>query len=718
MSFLGEIKRRKVFQVAAVYAVVAWLTIQIVDVVAEPLNLPDWFDTFVIVLFAIGFPIAVILAWAFDVTPQGIRSASDVEAAGVPSHATGQKLNYITHSLVLIAVGFLVVDQYLFDQGAEAIIAGAAQSGATSLAAGDGADSVQRLTIELGETTGLGQEGLGAELAISPDGSRLVYATNADGRFQLHMRQLDQFAPQPMAGTEVARMPFFSRDGEWVGYISGMGTLVKRVSIRGGPPQTLVEDAATPYGGTWETEDTIIYSTAYGPDNAGGRLMRVSTGAGEPEILASPEPGAAYMWPQILPGGNSVLLTHRGVSKAASESSIAQLSLDTGELSTLIPNAFNARYSPTGHIIFARAGALWAIRFDADRGEIRGIAAPVANNVQMNLATGHVPYDFSADGLLAYVVGPDTTDSAGLRRLVWVDRQGNEEYLDAPPQSYLFPRLSPDGQRLAVTVGSAVAVREQDVWIYDLARGTESRLTSDSDVGENRPVWTPDGQSVAYYSARPDPGIFSLAANGTGDEERITIGEGQQLPEFISPDGTELVFRMNNDLYLVSMEGERLPRPLLDGDFIEATASISPDGRWIAYTSNESGVGEIYVRPFPNVEDNRWQISTDGGGGAHWGPDGRELFYRSAGGSGNPVVMAVNVEVTDGVFSADVPEPLFAGPYISGFFTAPNYDLSADGQRFLMIIDDRQQVGANDQTRIAIVNNWFEELERLVPVQE
>ena len=260
MSFLGEIKRRKVFQVAAVYAVVAWLTIQIVDVVGEPLNLPDWFDTFVIVLFAVGFPIAVILAWAFDVTPEGIKQTSDSSATGPRAQATGYRLNYITHGLVLLAVGFLVLDQYFLVPGSEPPVSGPESSSIVS----------RTLEIGLGETERIGDTALDVHIAISRDGRDIVFARQRDGNSQLFHRRIDELQATPIPGTVGAFFPSFSPDGDWVLFFSAQSeNVLKKVSVETGAVQTLGV-ASYPNGGSWRADDTLFVATQ---DSAGGRSI-------------------------------------------------------------------------------------------------------------------------------------------------------------------------------------------------------------------------------------------------------------------------------------------------------------------------------------------------------------------------------------------------------------------------------------------------------------
>jgi len=411
-----------------------------------------------------------------------------------------------------------------------------------------------------------------------------------------------------------------------------------------------------------------------------------------------------------LPGGDAVLFTIRLLDGPASEGSIAVLSLETGEFQPLISQAFAASYAPTGHIVFARSGALWAVPFDPERLEIIGTETPMVEGVQTNGELGMAPYHFSDSGMLAYVRGREVSGSGGVTRgLVWVDREGREEPLDVDRDAYLNPRLSPDGQRLAVTIGGAQ--NEQDVWIYDLVRGAQSRLTFDSTAAEMRPVWTRDGQSIVYYSTGEESGIFRKAANGTGSEARLTSSDAQQLPEFFSPDGTQLIVRTNSregfDLYALSLDGEPRSTALLEMDYNEGWSAISPDGRWIAYMSNETDRYEIYVRPFPNVDDGRWQISTEGGSEPLWAPDGRELYYRNAG-----AVISVAVD-GESDFSAGQPEELFTGAYYDFGPAIPNWDIAHDGQRFLMMTA-AAPIEAQEES-IAIVHHWFEDLRRQVP---
>jgi len=586
------------------------------------------------------------------------------------------------------------------------------------------ANGIQRWAINLDETAVLGATGLVAEVAVSPDGRQIAYATGGTPNSRLYIRALDRFEPTLMPVPEGARRPFFSGDGEWVAF--GVLGDISKVSVRGGPPQTLATTGRI-FGGSWGDDDMIVVSLAgpvagmAGMGMSAGPLMRFPVTGGAPEVLISPEPGSLYTWPEVLPGANAVLFTIRAENTPASEGSIAVLDLDTNEHRTLILGGYNARYAPTGHIVFARGGALWAVPFDLQQLEITGTEAPMVEGVQMNSATGDVPYGFSDNGLLVYVRGSDTVASPAdpTRRFVWLDRNGREALLPAEVRTYFNLRISPDHQRVAVTIAAVIGgAVNQDIYILDLARSTLSRLTSDP-ANDQRAVWTPDGQRVVYWSAREESGLFWRAANGTGQADRLTMSLDNQHPEFFSPDGTQLVFRDSSqgnwDLWVRSMGAEPAAHPLLQTEFNEAFSTLSPNGRWMAYQSDETGRFEVYVRPFPNIDDDKIPISSNGGEEPLWGPDGGELFYVHQADDGDAEILRVAV-TEEPTFVAGEPEVLFTASSVweGG---SPRWDISSDGQRFLMIKNTDEADPAFAQASIAVVDNWFEDLRRLTPTE-
>jgi serine/threonine-protein kinase len=339
-----------------------------------------------------------------------------------------------------------------------------------------------------------------------------------------------------------------------------------------------------------------------------------------------------------------------------------------------------------------------AIAFDLERQEVRNTPVPIQDGLRYTIAD----FSFSSLGWLVYV--PRGEVGADLRRLVWVDRRGLAQALAAAPRNYQFPRLSPDGQKIAVQIQTV----KSDIWVYDLTRSALSRLTSEGSNGW--PIWTPDGKHVTFASNKGGhENLFWKLADGSGTEERLTTSEHRQNPRSWSPDGRELVFddtdtKTGEDIWVLPLQGDRNPRPFLRTPFSEGWAALSPDGHWLAYVSKELARSEIYVMAFPNA-GGRWQISTEGGTEPLWARNGRELFYRSG-----EKMMAVDIG-TQPTFAARKPRLLFESAAYERVSTTPNYDVSLDGQRFLMVEASEQQ----SAPQINVVLNWFDELKQKVP---
>ncbi len=426
-------------------------------------------------------------------------------------------------------------------------------------------------------------------------------------------------------------------------------------------------------GATWGKDDTIVYATA----DSGTGLYRVAGVGGEPTVLTTPDPKRGegdHLWPEFLPGGEAVLFTIRAVDGGLANAQIAVLDLGTGIYQTVLRGGHHAHYLPTGHLVYGASGALRAVPFDVGRFAVTGSSVPILDGLA-TMAGGGIDLAVAATGTLVYVPG---SVGGAQRSLVWVDREGREEPLAAPPRNYVYPRLSPDGTRVALDVRGP----EDDIWIWDLVRETLTRLTIDPGA-DRYPVWTPDGTRVVFTSnANAAVNLYWKAADGTGTVDRLTESTNFQAGHSFSPDGESLVLRetqpdTGSDLRVLSLAGDRGVETLLATEFDEWSAGLSPDGRWIAYQSNQSGQFEVYVRPFPNVDDGQWQISTSGGTRPLWASDGRELFYRR----GN-ALMTVPVQ-TEPSFTPATPEILFKGAYYTG--ADRSYDVASDGQRFLMI---------------------------------
>jgi len=550
------------------------------------------------------------------------------------------------------------------------------------------------ITLPLGERlAGLEQPAV----ALSPDGNHLVYVANRGGTQQLYLRAMDSLEARPVPGTEGAVNPFFSPDGQWLGFFAG-GKL-KKVSVSGGAAQTL-GDAVNPRGASWGSQGMIVFAP-----RTVAALQQVSDAGVPAQPLTRPEKGeVSHFWPEFLPGGKAVLFAAGSSSANWTNAQVAVQSVGTGERRDLVQGGTQPRYAPSGHLVHAQGGNLVAVPFDPQRLAVTGTAVPVVEGVLQSPSSGAAQYSFSATGSLVYIPGGL---QAAQRRLVWVNRNGAEQPVAAPARAYRGPRLSPDGQRVAV----AIEEHETQVWVYDVARETPTRLTFEGNANFTA-LWTPDGKRIAFQSNKEGPPkLFWQLADGSGGLERLTTSEYIHAPMSWSPDGQLLAFIEINpttgyDIWVLRV-GDRRTHAFLRMPFNESAPRFSPDGHWLAYISDESGQYEVYVQPYPGP-GGKWQISTEGGTEPVWNPNGRELLYRSG-----DKMMAVEITMQPS-FSAGKPKVLFEGPYVPTPATFPNYDVSPDGRRFLMVKPDEQEQAA---TQINVVLNWFEELKRRVPAK-
>ena len=456
------------------------------------------------------------------------------------------------------------------------------------------------------------------DLAITPDGSRLIYVGNQGT--QIFVRALDTLAPVAVFTGSVAGL-FVSPDGQWIGFRDGLGVL-KKVAVAGGPAVTLATiDTAGPSGATWGPDDTIIVAT----NSVDTGLQRVSAAGGPLTVLTRPDRAqgeADHFWPEMLPGGRAVLFTITSLTGSLDAAQVAVLDLQTGARRILVRGGSHAHYVSSGHLVYAAAGTLRAVPFDLARLETRGTPVTVVPDVVTTIRGG-MNAVVAGDGTLAYVLG---TVEGTPRTLVWVDRQDHETPIPAPPRPYLLPALSPDGTRVAVFAND----QQRDLWLWDLRRTTLTRLTSTPGVDVVQ-VWTPDSRRLIFTSERAGVrNLFWQAADGTGAVERLTESPDTQYPTGVSPDGRRLIFADEspttvNDVMMIELEGARRVTPLVQSPFAERNGIISPDGRWLAYEANDSGRFEIYVRPFPDVNSGHWPVSTNGGTRPIWTRSGQEL---------------------------------------------------------------------------------------------
>jgi serine/threonine-protein kinase len=549
-----------------------------------------------------------------------------------------------------------------------------------------------------------------------------VYGANG----RLNLRRLDQLVATPIRGTEgaltslvaSARNPFFSPDGRWIGF--WQNGEMKKVSVEGGAPIALCP-ADNPWGASWSADGTILFGQ--GPKG----IMRVPAAGGTPELVVEVDPGEMAHGPQLLPGGRAILFTLRpSGAETWDESRIVVQSLTTGERKEVIKGGSDARYLSTGHLLYTRGGTILAVGFDVDALEVIGGPVSMIDVVSVAgaIATGAAHFSVSARGTLVYIE-PLGSGVTARRTLVWVDRNGRETAIKAPARAFRYPRLSADGLRLALDSSD----EQRDIWIWNFAGETLTRLTHDP-ATETYPIWTPDGQRVIFNSTSAGSAgilrgnLYWQAADGTGAAERLVASENNQAPAAVSPDGTTLLFSEdttngNSDLMWLPLQGDRRAQPLVQTPFIERNGAISPDGRWLAYESNESGAFEVYVRPFPNVNEGRWQLSAGGGSAPAWARSGRELFFMTP--DGQRLMSIPVLDASPGAaFRSGTPARLFdsreyAGPTSQANAFGRWYDVAADGRRFLMLKDVSGPEGTPPPQSITVVQNWDQELKRLVP---
>ncbi|MEX2130722.1 MAG: protein kinase, partial [Pseudohongiellaceae bacterium] len=543
---------------------------------------------------------------------------------------------------------------------------------------------------------------LGDVLAVSPDGRRFVYNTSEG----LYLRELGALQARLIPGTagENAAAPFFSPDGQSIAYVNlnTQQRQMKRIAISGGAPVIIADTGGSPYGAHWAADGSIYFSQ----QNA---ILRVPATGGTPELLIEAQGRLAS--PELLPDGDTLLFSAATTNWDGGQ--IIAQSLSTGVRTVLIQGGSNAHYVATGHLIYALGGNLFAIAFDMATLSVSGGAVPVVEGVMRGTLTDAANYGITADGSLFYLEG---TAQGELRTLVWVDRSGGETAIPIEPSNYFYPRISPNGLRVALDDRNTA----NDIWIWDFAAQTRMRLSTGS-AGGQYPVWTVDGTSIAFRESTTSS-ITLRAANNTGQTTTLLTSQPDFdgiSPYFFSASGQELVFRnvsttsSGDDLLMLSLNAEVEPVGLLQEAYTERNAELSPNGRWMAYQSNESGSGEIYVRPFPNVDDDKVQVSNAGGIKPLWSRDGSELFYLQPG-SGTPQLMVVSVQTDGATFAFGSRTALLDWPY---YTTAQGreYDVSLDGQQFLAIKAVVSAEQEQSSRQIIVVQNWVEELKRLVP---
>jgi serine/threonine-protein kinase len=543
------------------------------------------------------------------------------------------------------------------------------------------------LTLPPGDQLAAGGVAGGPRVAFAPDGERFAYVAVRGTTQQIFVRAMDSDEGTPVPGTEGGGAPFFSPDGRWLGFVAG-GAL-RKVALTGGSPLTVTREVdGNEVEASWSDAGTIVFTSARG-------LQEVRDSGGAPRSLMNGGDINRLLAPSLLPGGASALFS----TNTSQGSRIEVVTLATGQRRSLSIAGDSPQYVPSGHLVYVQGGTLMAVPFDTERLEVTGSPVAAMQNV-LQTPNGRAFYSVSNTGTLVYVAGGEQQ----ARRLVWVNRDGSTQDLPAPPRPYDWPRLSPDGQRVALEIGP-------QIWLYDLGRGTLNRFTFDGDLNQS-PAWTPDGTRIVFNSiADGGRSLFWQRADGGGGREQLSTSASVQVPRSWSPDGQFLAFHEGTqstlrDIWILRMQ-DRSAQPYLRTKATEGAPSFSPNGRWLAYVSNESGQPEIYVQAFPGP-GGKWQVSDGGGTEPAWSRSGRELFYRDG-----DRMMIVDTD-TENIFAAGKPRTAFEGHFVASNFPLIGiaYDVSPDGRRFLMI---RETSPANPVAQINVVLNWQEELKRLAP---
>jgi eukaryotic-like serine/threonine-protein kinase len=538
-----------------------------------------------------------------------------------------------------------------------------------------------------------------ASFAISPDGRRLAFvALDPSGKRRLWVRQLDSLNAQPLPETDGATIHFWSPDSRFIAFFAD-GKL-KKIDAAGGPPQTIA-NAPNNVGGTWNRDDVILFS----PGTTDG-LFRVSAAGGEVTAATTLDKAHenSHRWPQFLPDGRHFLYFSRQQEK----SGIYVGSLDSKDTKRILDTDYNAMYTSLGYLLFVREAALMAQPFDAEKLAFTGNAFPVAEQVGLNAASRVSHFSVSESGVLVYESGGDIANS----QLAWYDRTGKQVTAIGPPANDYSISLAPDEKRMAV---ERLEKGSGDIWLIDLTRNTPTRFTFDP-AWDLEPVWSPDGNTIVFASVRNGPpNLYTKPASGSSNEELLLKTEHAKIPTDWSADGKFLLYREINakakfDLWVLPFEGDRTPRPFLQDDFDKVGAKFSPDGKWVAYASDESGQYQVYVLPFPGP-GGKYQVSAAGGSSPRWRSDGKELFYFAADGK----LTAVEVKVGS-TFEVGTAKTLFdsrvrgwVGSGVgTGLNARDNYAVSRDGQRFLL----NSLTEPSTSSPIIVVLNWTADLKK------
>ncbi len=577
--------------------------------------------------------------------------------------------------------------------------------------------SPHRLSAELGTDVVISRTG-GADLALSPDGSVLAFRGEKNGSTQLYIRRLAQLQAVPLPGTVGASQPFFSPDGQWIGFFAE-GKL-KKVAVTGGAAVPIC-DAPNPRGAAWGEDGDILFNIAASVSSPRNSLLRVSPDGGTPQPATTlSDDEDTHRWPQVLPGARAILYTAHKRANNFADANIVVQTLPNGPRKILQRGGSFGRYVPSGHLVYVHDGTLFAAPFDQVALEVTGPGRPVIENISNNTNTGAAQFALAADGKAVYL--PEQTSSTGLP-IQWMTRDGKTTPLRATTAIWSHPQFSTDGTRLAMVIGT-IGDGHTDIAVYDLARDMLTPLTFGAEINHS-PAWTPDDQRITFVSGRVTDArrnLYWVRADGSGAPQLLTdnaslrniaTGSWHLSGRFLA--FQEGVSQYVADLMILPMEGDEVsgwkpgkPYAFLNTPAAEWAPYFSPDGRWLAYHSNESGRNEVYVRPFPPRE-GKWPVSDGGGQWPTWSRKKSELLYQTF----DNQIMAVPYTVEGDLFRSERPR-LWTERRILPRPILRSLDLHPDGERVAVAVATEGRA-EDSQDKVVFIFNFFDELRRLAP---
>ena len=712
-------KQSNIAKIVIGYSLVVWVLIQLIEAVLPTFETPLWVAQTLTFLLILGFPIALLVGWAYEKLPARSNDTDGDQSVPQPAHSTPRK------TLVLVGVGSCAVIglfgfymmPFIFDQSA---FNGPSTGSQQNLAAPMSNFRGIRSSLLIGETGVRNFHNTRSDIAITKDGRHLAFLRHDGTESELFIRDLSEFNSERSLGIinniQGSGLMFFSEDDEWLHFING-GKLA-RVRFEGGSFQSISDNINVLRSGFTSFNEQVIFSNAadsqlYSIPVSGGTAVKLE--------LDETDEDRVYVWPRALPNESHLLVTSADNVNRIGSGAIELYDLENGVLTRIIETASNATYVSTGHIVFIRDSALWSVPFDIDTLEITGPQVPVIQNIENNSAYGHATYAISDTGKLFYIGGTDVGGGGSANRATWVSRDGNPVSTILEPNLHSHLSLSPAEDQFAVTIYEDSGA--SDIWVWDLARQTLGRRTFDGQ--SSYPIWSPDGSQLIYFS--DTYGLKAVASNGTEQPVELIKTTTLAEPTSVSDDGT-VVFSMGSPLKVYAFDpnanaaGERVATELDLAPTIPDWhgTKISPDGNWLAYVSNEAGVNHVYVRPYPDINGGKWQVSTIDGLMILWSPQTSELFYESQDFRQMRVGYSVGLEDENGkptLFELEVPQEMFRRGSDRNAATRPTWDYSVSRDQFLILErgtnDDTAQQVLAAQTNVSMVEDWFMELSSL-----